>query len=87
MIVEKKREVNLSWIKKYNESTNNLSRLIPNKTFIDAGWNKSSNIPVEFNTPIFTHPDQDGVSEKYIRVVYSEYNAIAVFSKNNFIWG
>lgn len=86
MLTEKKREVNLSWINKYEGETESLKKLIPTKSFIDAGWNKSSNIPVEQGTPVSLHPDQDGIPQGYVRVVYSEYNAVAVFSKVNFIW-
>ena len=86
MIIEKKKEVVLSWINKYEGETEGLKKLIPTKTLVDAGWNKSSNIPVEPNTQIFVHPDQESVAESYIRVIYSEYKAIAIFSKNNFLW-
>jgi hypothetical protein len=86
MLIEKKKEVILGWINKYEGEIVDLKKLIPTKSFIDAGWNKSSNIPVEQGTSVHIHPSQDEVMQGFVRVVYSEYKAIAIFSKNNFIW-
>jgi hypothetical protein len=79
-----KREFNESWITPYKESIDGLKKLVPNKEFVEAAWNKNSNLPVSMDTEIFLHPSQEFLPEKYVRVIYSEYRAIAVFSKVNF---
>ena len=81
-----KREFNKSWINQYDESIEGLKNLIPNKEFVEAAWNTNSNLPVRMDTEIFLHPSQEFLPEKYVRVIYSEHRAIAVFSKVNFDW-
>lgn len=75
-----------SWIRVYDGSTEGLKKLVPKKSFIDSGWNRASNLPVETNHDIFVHPDQSDVPQKYIKVIYSEHKSVVTFSTSNFIW-
>jgi hypothetical protein len=50
----------------------------------DLSWNRNLFVSLENNEKIYVHPDQEGLSEMYIRVIHSDYNCVSVFNKSYF---
>lgn len=68
----------------FEGDTKGLDTLVPNDTILKADWNNNHLFPVTKEDKVFIHPNQDGVGDKYVRVVYHPKKFVAVLSKNNF---
>ena len=50
----------------------------------DFAWNRNLFVPLENNSKVYAHPDQEGVYPNYIRIIHSDYNCVAIFNKSYF---
>lgn len=70
----------------FEGSLDGLKTGIVKKGIGDLSWNRHLFVPLENNEKIYVHPDQEGVSEKFIRVIHSDYNSVSIFTKSYFIF-
>jgi len=68
----------------FEGSLEDLKTGIVKKGIGDLTWNRHLFAPLESNSKVYVHPEQEGLSEMYIRVIHSDYNCVSVFSKSYF---
>ena len=74
----------LNHVKIFEGSLEDLKTGVVKKGIGDLIWNRHLFVPLENNAKIYVHPDQEGISEMYIRVIHSDYNCVSVFTKSYF---
>jgi hypothetical protein len=74
----------LNHITIFEGSLEDLKTGVVKKGIGDLMWNRNLFVPLDNNSKIYVHPDQEGISGMYIRVIHSDYNCVSVFNKSYF---
>ena len=61
-----------------------LKKLKLKKNIYEKVWNKSLVVPFLQEEIVFVHPNQKGVSDKYIKIIHSDEITVSIFSKSYF---
>ena len=71
-------------LKIYEGDVNSLKKAIVKKGVSDMSWMKHLFMPLENLQEVYLHPDQEDVSDNYLKIIHSEKKCISTFNKTYF---
>lgn len=72
------------FLDKYDGNTDSLDIVIAKDILINAAWNKAHLAPIDNSYPIFVHPVQHDIGDRFIRIIYGKELIIATVEKSYF---
>jgi hypothetical protein len=83
-IIKGKSDLDFSkFLRQYEGSVENLEVLTTNESLKSEKWNQSLPVPLGGLEQVYIHPDQEGVQESYVRIIFGEKNYISVFNRSH----
>lgn len=83
-IIKGKSDLDFSkFLNRYEGSLETLEMLTTNESLKNEKWNLSLPVPLGGLEQVYVHPNQEGVHENYVKIIFGENNYISVFHRSH----